>query len=149
LFIVRSLFARRQYLNRKASERSQVGQDFGHANLVGIHSAHSADGRGECGPLNTILQILTLLRHGPLSDCLISATESLVSEYMDLDEDSPKRVLIERRYGKANVLRLVAKYEEDKSNAEWFKSSTMACPGCRVSVEKSVGCNHVSSPSTR
>jgi len=81
--------------------------------------------------------------HGPLSDCPISATETLVSEYIDLDEDSPKRVLIERRYGKATVLRLVAKYEEDKSNAEWFKSSTMACPGCHVSVEKSVGCNHM------
>jgi E3 ubiquitin-protein ligase RNF14 len=68
---------------------------------------------------------------------------------MNLKEDSPKRGLIERQYGKANVLRLVAKYEEDKSNAEWLKSSTMACPGCQVKVQKSAGCNHVSSLLTR
>ncbi|KIM84557.1 hypothetical protein PILCRDRAFT_387571 [Piloderma croceum F 1598] len=81
--------------------------------------------------------------HGPLSDCPISVTESVVSEYVNLEEDSPKRVLIERRYGKATILRLVAKYEEDRSNAEWFTSSTMPCPGCRVHVEKSAGCNHM------
>jgi E3 ubiquitin-protein ligase RNF14 len=92
----------------------------------------------------TLRPSLTLPRHGPLSGCPISVTESLVSEYVSLEGDSPKRVLIERRYGKANMLRLVAKYEEDRSNAEWFKSSTMACPGCHVSVEKSAGCNHVS-----
>jgi E3 ubiquitin-protein ligase RNF14 len=67
---------------------------------------------------------------------------------MDLEKDSPGRVLIERRHGKANVLRLVAKYEEDKSSAEWVKSSTMACPGCQVKVQKSIGCNHVSALST-
>jgi len=91
----------------------------------------------------TLLSLI-LLRHGPLSDCPISATESVVSEYVNLEEGSPKRVLIEQRYGKATILRLVAKYEEDRSNAEWFTSSTMPCPGCRVNVEKSAGCNHVS-----
>lgn len=61
-----------------------------------------------------------------------------------MEEDSPKRLWIERRYGKAYVLRLVAKYEEDSANAEWFKSFTMGCPGCQVNVQKSFGCNHVS-----
>jgi E3 ubiquitin-protein ligase RNF14 len=87
--------------------------------------------------------MLTPCRHGPLSNCPISATESLVSEYMNLDENSVERVRIERQYGKAVILRLLAKYEEEKSNTEWFKSSTMPCPGCRVNVEKSIGCNHV------
>lgn len=62
---------------------------------------------------------------------------------MDLEENSPKRLLIEQRYGKAYILRLVAKYEEESANAEWFKSSTTVCPGCQVNVQKSFGCNHV------
>jgi hypothetical protein len=111
---------------------------------VDIHSAHFAEEHGKLISHKSQMLLLTRRRHGPLSDCPISATDSLVAEYVNLEEDSPKRVLIERRYGKVNVLRLVAKYEEDKSNAEWFKSSTMACPGCRVNVQKSAGCNHVS-----
>lgn len=86
---------------------------------------------------------LTIPRHGPISACPIDATETFVSEYLSLEEGSHQRSVIERQYGKANVLRLVAKYQEDKSNLEWFKSSTMACPGCNVHVEKSLGCNHV------
>ena len=62
---------------------------------------------------------------------------------MDLEADSPERLLIEQRYGKRYVLRLVAKYEEDSANAEWFKSYTTVCPGCQVNVQKSFGCNHV------
>lgn len=69
-----------------------------------------------------------------------------MTEYMALEEGSPKRLALEHRYGKANIIRLVAKFEEDKSNAEWFKASTMACPGCHISVEKSAGCNHVGLP---
>ncbi|TCD70047.1 translation termination inhibitor protein itt1 [Steccherinum ochraceum] len=81
--------------------------------------------------------------HGPLTDCPLRATEQFVQEYIALPEGSAERVLIERRYGKANVLRLVAKYEEDAANRKWLEQSTTACPTCRVPVEKSLGCNHM------
>ena len=51
---------------------------------------------------------------------------------------------MERQFGKGNIGRLVAAYEEEQANKQWLKSSTMACPGCDVHVEKSLGCNHVS-----
>jgi len=51
---------------------------------------------------------------------------------------------MERQYGKKNLKKLVAKYEEDRANQEWIEKSTMACPKCHVHVEKSMGCNHVS-----
>ncbi|KAL6304222.1 hypothetical protein BKA93DRAFT_733706 [Sparassis latifolia] len=81
--------------------------------------------------------------HGPLSECTIASSDSLVSRYMELPEQSPERQLIDRRYGRANLLRLVAKYEEDQANRKWLEQSTMACPTCQVHVEKSIGCNHM------
>lgn len=41
------------------------------------------------------------------------------------------------------MLKLVARYEEEQANKEWLQASTMACPGCEVHVEKSLGCNHM------
>ena len=84
-------------------------------------------------------------RHGPLSNCPIQAAEKLVIEYMKTAKGSPVREWMERRYGKKNLERLVAKYEEDRANQAWLKKSTMACPSCHVHVEKSMGCNHVRS----
>jgi E3 ubiquitin-protein ligase RNF14 len=63
---------------------------------------------------------------------------------MALAPGDPHRELIERRYGKANVTRLVRKFEEDQANKKWLDQSTMGCPSCHVKVEKSMGCNHVS-----
>lgn len=82
-------------------------------------------------------------RHGPISSCPISVTETLVIEYMALPSDSPARAVIERRFGRANVLRLVAIYEEEQLNKKWIADSTMACPQCGINVEKSMGCNHM------
>jgi hypothetical protein len=82
-------------------------------------------------------------RHGPLSDCPIQIAEKLVIEYMETTEESPMRKTMERRYGKKNLEKLVAKYEEDRANREWLEKSTMGCPSCHVHVEKSMGCNHV------
>ena len=93
---------------------------------------------------NTYIRMTLNSRHGPISDCPLTSTESFVLEYTMLPAGSPEREVIERRYGKANVKRLVAKYEEDQANKKWLDHSTMACPSCRVKVEKSVGCNHVS-----
>lgn len=81
--------------------------------------------------------------HGPLSDCPIQIAEKLVIEYMETTERSHVREAMERRHGKKNLERLVAKYEEDRANREWLKKSTMACPSCHVHVEKSMGCNHM------
>jgi len=81
--------------------------------------------------------------HGPLSDCPIQIAERLVIEYVETPEDSPLRQSMEHRYGKRNLRRLVAKYEEDRANREWLEKSTKACPSCHVHVEKSMGCNHM------
>lgn len=64
-------------------------------------------------------------------------------EYLSLPEDSPERNIMERRYGKASIRKLVVQYEEDQANKKLIDSSTTACPSCRVKVEKSMGCNHV------
>lgn len=85
----------------------------------------------------------TISRHGPLSDCPLSATETFVLQYISLPDESPGRLVIERRYGRTLVQKLVAKYEEEQANKQWLERSTMACPSCHVHVEKSLGCNHV------
>lgn len=64
-------------------------------------------------------------------------------EYLAQPENSVARILLERRYGRANVLRLVVNYEEEQLNKQWLEASTSSCPGCNVRVEKSLGCNHV------
>lgn len=85
----------------------------------------------------------TFSRHGPHTPCPIAYSEKLVLDYLALPEGSSERVLVERRFGKANVLKLVKMYEEEQANKQWLTSSTTACPGCNVRVEKSLGCNHV------
>ncbi|KAL1739268.1 hypothetical protein HDZ31DRAFT_49654 [Schizophyllum fasciatum] len=82
--------------------------------------------------------------HGPITHCPISVSEKIVREYLDLPEGAPGRAALERRYGRGTILKLVATWENELANQKWIESSTMACPGCRVNVEKSLGCNHVS-----
>ncbi|KZP32205.1 RWD-domain-containing protein [Athelia psychrophila] len=86
--------------------------------------------------------------HGPLSNCHDDSTAALVATYHALfssssAEDKRELRALEQRYGKSTLQRLVAKFDEEQSNKAWFEASTMACPGCRVSVEKSAGCNHM------
>ncbi|KAI0067871.1 hypothetical protein BV25DRAFT_1953211 [Artomyces pyxidatus] len=81
--------------------------------------------------------------HGPLTDCPIPLAEKFVLEYMELPDDAPERSTLEMRYGKKNILRLLKNYKEDQANQVWLKKSTMSCPGCRVHVEKTMGCNHM------
>ncbi|KAF5377545.1 hypothetical protein D9615_005197 [Tricholomella constricta] len=90
-----------------------------------------------------MVPIRILLRHGPITACPIAHSEKLVLEYLNLAEGSMERHFIERRFGKTNVLKLVKHYEEEQANKEWLEASTMACPGCEVHVEKSLGCNHM------
>lgn len=50
---------------------------------------------------------------------------------------------MEFRKGKANIERMVAKWQEDEENRKWLESRTRPCAGCGVRVEKSHGCNHM------
>ncbi|KAF9560213.1 RWD-domain-containing protein [Agrocybe pediades] len=81
--------------------------------------------------------------HGPVEKCPIAQYEYLALEYLNAEEGSQERAALERRFGRANMLRLVATYEEEKANMQWLKSSTMMCPGCQCHVEKTLGCNHM------
>ncbi|KAL1762419.1 RWD domain-containing protein [Schizophyllum commune] len=81
--------------------------------------------------------------HGPITHCPISVSEKIVREYLELPEGSPERTALERKYGKGTITKLVATWENELANQKWIQDSTMACPGCRVNVEKSLGCNHM------
>ena len=82
-------------------------------------------------------------RHGPITPCLIPHSAKVVEEYLGHAEGTEERTMLERRFGKKNIQRLVAVFLEEQANKEWLKASTMACPGCQVHVEKTLGCNHV------
>lgn len=84
-----------------------------------------------------------LFRHGPIADCPIAQYEYLALEYLEASEGSEVRARLERRYGRANIRRLIATYEEEKANQKWLSTSTMKCPGCQCHIEKTLGCNHV------
>lgn len=64
-------------------------------------------------------------------------------KYVRLEKGCEERTMLERRFGKGNLEKLVRKIEEERANREWLDKSTMACPGCGVHTEKSAGCNHV------
>ncbi|KAH7883896.1 hypothetical protein F5I97DRAFT_1813835 [Phlebopus sp. FC_14] len=81
--------------------------------------------------------------HGPHTRCPLPLTSTFILNYLAAAPSSAERLAIERRYGRANVLRLVRQHEEDEQNKKWMDTSTMACPGCEVRVEKSMGCNHM------
>ncbi|TFK76877.1 RWD-domain-containing protein [Pluteus cervinus] len=81
--------------------------------------------------------------HGPITPCLIPHSAKVVEEYLGHPEGSEGRTMLERRFGKKNIQRLVAVFLEEQANKEWLKASTMACPGCQVHVEKTLGCNHM------
>lgn len=82
-------------------------------------------------------------RHGPITPCKIVAIEQFLEAYMAAEPDSPERLRLERLHGKRQIQKLVAEHEEAKANRAWLEKNTMACPGCRTNVEKTMGCNHV------
>ncbi|KAI0728629.1 hypothetical protein C8Q72DRAFT_994450 [Fomitopsis betulina] len=81
--------------------------------------------------------------HGPLSDCPMSTTETFVLQYLALPEGSAEREVLEHRFGRNNIRKLVTKFEEERANKQWLEDSTMSCPNCHIHVEKSLGCNHM------
>ncbi|KAJ7706433.1 hypothetical protein B0H17DRAFT_629154 [Mycena rosella] len=81
--------------------------------------------------------------HGAVQDCPISHAETIVLEYLSLEDDSPERHAMELRFGKIILRKLAARYQEEQLNKKWLAASTMACPGCSLNIEKSLGCNHM------
>ncbi|KAI0662611.1 RWD-domain-containing protein [Cubamyces menziesii] len=82
--------------------------------------------------------------HGPVSQCPISATKTLVLEYIALEEGSVERKQMELRYGRTTLKKLVEEYEQERAFHEWLERSTgTSCPTCDLRVEKSSGCNHM------
>lgn len=97
------------------------------ADALGEFYSHAED---ESSNFNVLVSFK--LRHGPISDCPMPVFEQFVQQYMSLPEHSPSRRALEQRYGKANIARLVRKYEEEKANREWLENSTTSCPSCQV-----------------
>ncbi|KAJ7492858.1 hypothetical protein FB451DRAFT_1219832 [Mycena latifolia] len=81
--------------------------------------------------------------HGAVQECPISQAENVVLEYLALAEDSKERQIMELRFGKTILRKLVARYQEEQLNKQWLAASTMSCPGCSLNIEKSLGCNHM------
>ncbi|KAL4251054.1 hypothetical protein ABKN59_006187 [Abortiporus biennis] len=81
--------------------------------------------------------------HGPISPCPIYVTDTFVTEYIKLENGTREKEMMERRYGKSRLQKLVKQYEEEQATKDWLSESTTSCPNCRVSVEKSMGCNHM------
>ncbi|KAK0526770.1 hypothetical protein OC835_005175 [Tilletia horrida] len=80
--------------------------------------------------------------HGK-TPCELSAVSKLASAWLSSAPDSEERAALIRKYGAANLLRLVRTYEEERANRAWLSSHTTRCPHCGCSVEKSHGCNHL------
>lgn len=80
--------------------------------------------------------------HGK-SPCELSAVSKLASAWLSSAPDSEERAALIRKYGAANILRLVRTYEEERANRAWLSFHTTRCPHCGASVEKSHGCNHL------
>lgn len=70
--------------------------------------------------------------------CKLNASSALVEEYKSYAEGSDGRAQMERRFGKANLLRLVSAFEEQKANEAWLEGNSVKCPCCGVS---SYACN--------
>lgn len=81
--------------------------------------------------------------HGTVTPCKMTHAEKIVLEYLAEEEDSEARHALEGQYGRKNILKLVAQYEEELANREWLAESTTECPGCGCHVEKNMGCNHI------
>lgn len=123
----------------------QAGRNCENALSADTHSVPIVDGHGQRSRIYSrhLVQTNICNRHGPVTDCPIPVTQGFLSEYMSLPPDSAERLLLERRYGKSSLQKLVSKFEEEKALQQWLEKSAIACPGCGVHVEKSHGCNHV------
>ncbi|KJA25944.1 hypothetical protein HYPSUDRAFT_340249 [Hypholoma sublateritium FD-334 SS-4] len=81
--------------------------------------------------------------HGPITQCPLPFTERLFQQYSAAAKGSRDRALIESRYGKETLVRLVKEHEDQQATESWITESTSVCPGCQSHVQKSDGCNHM------
>ncbi|VDB84506.1 unnamed protein product [Peniophora sp. CBMAI 1063] len=81
--------------------------------------------------------------HGSLTDCPIPLSEKVIAEYSSSSDGSTERKNLELRYGARNLAKLVARWQEEKANREYFEENSTSCPHCSVRVQKSHGCNHM------
>lgn len=79
--------------------------------------------------------------HGIRNPCAFPQSSLIVSSWLEGDE--VERTLLERRYGRANVERMVRVFEEERQNREWMDGHSRQCPGCQARIEKSQGCAHM------
>ncbi|KZV77620.1 RWD-domain-containing protein [Peniophora sp. CONT] len=81
--------------------------------------------------------------HGSLTDCPIPLSEKVITEYLSSTEGSSARKNLELRYGAKNLVKLIARWQEEKANRDYFEENSTSCPHCTVRVQKSHGCNHM------
>ncbi|KAI8621361.1 RWD domain-containing protein [Chytriomyces sp. MP71] len=79
--------------------------------------------------------------HGYASYCQIRHLTLVAEEYKTAD-DQHKRTM-ETKYGKKTLERAIRELEEDAQNAAWLSANAQACPHCRVMVQRSEGCAHM------
>ncbi|CAG8753642.1 11307_t:CDS:2, partial [Acaulospora colombiana] len=68
--------------------------------------------------------------HG-LAPCSSDITTRFLEEYISLSDDDPEKLALELRFGKAQLKRLVAVFQEDQENKKWLRESTTQCPHCQ------------------
>ena len=100
--------------------------------------------------------------HGTKSRCVFNHASSIVEKYVN-GSDEEKRVL-ESKYGRSNVKKLVEVWLEEQANAKWIQENSTRCPDCQVrmlsaliakrndtlksiwvqlDIERSIGCAHM------
>lgn len=77
--------------------------------------------------------------HGIHVPCGVSNAEAAARQFKEGTDEQRKS--LELLYGAAKLRRIVAKYEEDLANAEYFNDNTTACPGCAAPISKTEGCS--------
>ncbi|KAN0063392.1 hypothetical protein ACQY0O_004558 [Thecaphora frezii] len=81
--------------------------------------------------------------------CAATFHADVVERYRALAEGSWERDQMEMTFGKQQLVMLVQRWEEEEASRAWMKERTTPCPGCRVYVEKSFGCNHMTCQACR
>jgi E3 ubiquitin-protein ligase RNF14 len=75
--------------------------------------------------------------HGTKSRCVFSQAATIVDKYVNGDDR--ERSILEARYGKTNIKRMVDMYLEEQANAAWIKENSTPCPNCQLDIERSMG----------
>lgn len=105
-----------------------------------VGTVYEAMRQCECG--YTYCQFCEKAWHGK-SVCDLSSSSSLIEAYQEAAPGSDKRKEMEMRYGRANLDRMVRAYEEEQSNKAWLEANCQSCPSCRIRINRSQGCAHM------